>query len=68
MLYLLSLEVEDGGIARVSDQLAQVATTAGHVEGVFGDVVGEVSQSGILPALFQSNLTILLQKVGRSLQ
>ena len=59
-LLLLSLEVEDGGVTRVADQLAEVATTTGKVQRVFADVVGEVGQTGILPALLQSRLTPLL--------
>ena len=54
----LALEVEDGWFARVSHQLVQVAATASKVQSVFRDVVGEVSQPGILPALLQSCLAL----------
>ena len=60
----LPLEVEDGGVARVAYELAEVASTPGKVECVLGDVVSELGQTGVLPALSQSCLALLLWRVG----
>ena len=59
-LLLLALEVKDGGIARVPHEFTEVATSSGKVERVFGDVVGEMSQTSVLPTFLQGRLTPLL--------
>ena len=68
IVFFLSLEVEDGGVARVAYELAEVASTPGKVKCVLGDVVSELGQTGILPALSQSCLTLLLWRGGRGEQ
>ena len=60
-LLLLALEVKDGRATWISGELAQVASTTGKIQRVSSDVVGQVSQSGVLPALLQSCLSLLLQ-------
>ena len=61
-LPFFAFEVEDGWMVWVTSKLAEVATSAGKVQGLFGDVVSQVGKLCILPAFLLSCLSPLLQK------
>lgn len=64
-LLLLPGEAEDGRLAGVmSNELADPTLPPSEVEPVFREVVGEVGQTGVLPALIDGFLTLALRGGG----
>ena len=60
-LLFLSMKSEDGWLGQVScHKLTKPPPTTGKVQTVLGNVVGEISQTGILPTLLQCLQTLAL--------